>query len=452
MVEKPKISFTPKQKQLVSALQSRKHDYFLFGGGAGGGKTVLGAMVMLNYALQYAGSQIGVFRREMPALKKSTYRTFVEVAKNMGLREKVHYHNQRKEMTWTFENGSIIFFIDISEKVDPDFNRVKGLELSCAFIDEANECVEGAFNILRTRVGRKNQHGGHSFIYMTCNPDQNWVKSIFYDPWRDGTLGEQFYYLQALARDNPHLSQKYIDDFDTMPEAYRERFGNGNWDYGNEDSTLFKMRYLLAALIDTPELTGRRRLGVDPAREGKDKTIYSLFDGDTLIDIHESQVSKDTEKPLLVMLADEIEEYAEKHSVPMSEVQIDTVGLGSGVRDILVSRGHAVRSFKSGFSPPEPETYGMLRDQAFYEMAQALEKSEIKIWRGLSRWEELRNQLIAHQLEITDKLIRVESKKMIKKRIGKSPDDADATVIAWWRGKQGNVYIPPRKRLPRMRF
>lgn len=447
-----KVEFTAKQRTLVEALQTRRYRYFLFGGGAGGGKTVLGALIMLNYALLYGGSNVGVFRREMPALKDTTYRTFCEVAENMGLREGVHFRIHRKDMNWEFNNGSTIFFNDLSDKVDPDFNRVKGLELSCGFIDEANEVVEAAFQILRTRIGRKNQHGGHAFIYMTCNPDQNWVKTLFYDPWKREELEPEFYYLQSLARDNPHLPDSYIEQFNTMPDAYRERFGNGNWDYGNEDTTLFKMRYLLNCLVETPNLTGQRRMGVDVAREGDDETVISLIDGNTLVDLMLPKISKNTNDPIGVLTANFVEEYASKHNVSMSEVQIDTVGVGATVFDVLRSRGHAVRQFKSGYSAPDPLTYGNLRDQAYYELSQAIELGEFKIWNGIRRWESLRQDLVNHSLIVTDKLIRVEPKAMVKKRTKRSPDDSDALVMAWWRSKKQGVYVPKRPRLPRMMF
>lgn len=447
-----KVEFTPKQRTLVQALQSRAHQFFLFGGGAGGGKTVLGAIIMLNYALLHKGSNIGVFRREMPALKDTTYRTFQAIADTMGLQENVHYRIHRKDMNWTFNNGSTIMFKDLSDKVDPDFNRVKGLELSCAFIDEANECKEDAFQILRTRIGRKNQHGGHAFIYMTCNPDQNWVKTLFHDPWVRGALEKEFFYLQALARDNPHLSSSYIEQFDTMPDAYRERYGNGNWDYGNEDSTLFKMRYLVNCLVDSPAITNTRRIGVDVAREGDDETIISLIDGNTLIDLIAPKISKNSNDPIGVLTANFVEEYASKHNVPMSEVQIDTVGVGATVFDVLRSRGHGVKQFKSGFSPPDPKTYGNLRDQAYYELSQAIEKGEFKIWNRLHRWETLKQDLLAHSLIITDKLIRVEPKAAIKKRVKRSPDDADAFVIGWWISRKKSVYIGKRITLPRLKI
>lgn len=451
-MSQPTIEFTPKQRTLVDALRTRDYTYMLFGGGAGGAKTFLGATIMLNYAMQYPGSQIGVFRRNMPALKKTTYRTFLMVAEIMGIKERTHYKNNRKDSYWEFENGSIIFFMDLDDRIDPDFNRAKGLELSCGFIDEANEVSEDGFTILRTRIGRRNQHGGHAFLYLTCNPDQNWVKTLFYDPWKDGNLESPFFYLQSLVTDNPHLGQDYIDQLQELPEAWRERYLNGNWDYADEDNTLFKMRYLTQALVETPDLKNQRRIGVDVAREGDDRTVFCLIDHDTIIDIFEPKISKNTNEPILVLTANHVEEYARKHNCDMSNVQIDTVGLGAGVWDILKSRGHAVRAFKSGFSPSDKERFGCLRDEAFYEMAQAFEKGELKIWRGLKRWESLRQDLVAHSLEISDKLIRVESKKMVKKRIGRSPDDADAAVIAWFRFKRNGVFVPKRPRLPAMSF
>ncbi len=445
------IEFTPKQQTLIDAIKKRQHQYYLFGGGVGSAKTYLGAFLMLNYARLYPKSQIGVFRKNQPALKKTTYRTFQMVAEVLQLKEGTHYKNHKKDSYWEFNNGSLIFFQDLDDRIDSDFNRCKGLELSCAFVDEANEVIEDAFNILRTRIGRRNEHGGHAFILMTCNPAQN-----FYDPWREDTLEPPFYFLQALATDNPYLDPGYIEQLQALPEAWRQRYLFGNWDFADEDNTLFKMKYLEKALVSTPKLTGHRRVGADIAREGSDKTIFSLIDGvngqDTIIDVFEPDISKDSTEPILVLVADALEDYCNKHSCSVNDAQIDTVGLGAGVWDTLRARGYAPRSFKSGFQADDPDRYDSMRSEAYYSFAQAIENGEVKFWNGMKRWKNLRQDLVAHSLDISDKIIKVESKKMVKKRIGRSPDDSDTVVIAWYRSKKKGVYVPKRPRLPMMRF
>ena len=69
----------------------------------------------------------------------------------------------------------------------PDYDKIKGLELTAAGIDEVNELEQNGYLIISSRVGRENHHGEPQFVLATCNPADNWVKDV-YTPWVKGTL------------------------------------------------------------------------------------------------------------------------------------------------------------------------------------------------------------------------------------------------------------------------
>lgn len=56
-----------------------------------GGKSYLSAIMFLSMAKLHPATRFGVFRRNMTALKRTTYQTFRKVAFEMGLEEKVDY-------------------------------------------------------------------------------------------------------------------------------------------------------------------------------------------------------------------------------------------------------------------------------------------------------------------------------------------------------------------------
>ncbi len=64
-------------------------------------------------------------------------------------------------------------------------------------------------------------------------------------------------------------------------------------------------------------------------------------------------------------------------------------------------------------------------------MSQAAQEGTFKVWRQVPYLEELRKDLLAHTYEVTDKQFIVESKKKMKKRLGRSPDFADAVVMGF---------------------
>jgi hypothetical protein len=80
----PTLKPTPKQWEVIQAIRSRKFRYLLFGGAMSGGKSYLSAMIFLSMAKLYPGTRYGVFRRNMTALKRTTYQTFRKVSLEMG--------------------------------------------------------------------------------------------------------------------------------------------------------------------------------------------------------------------------------------------------------------------------------------------------------------------------------------------------------------------------------
>ena len=60
------------------------------------------------------------------------------------------------------------------------------------------------------------------------------------------------------------------------------------------------------------------------------------------------------------------------------------------------------------------------------------ESDLIKHFSGCPFLKELQKEAMVHNFEITDKVLRVESKDKIKVRLGSSPDIMDATLQALW--------------------
>jgi hypothetical protein len=88
-----------------------------------------------------------------------------------------------------FINGSELLFMAESYDEDKDLNRFKGLEVNGAGLDEVNELQEVTFYKVQERIGSWNKAIGQPPIVClaTCNPANNWVKSIIYERELEGT-------------------------------------------------------------------------------------------------------------------------------------------------------------------------------------------------------------------------------------------------------------------------
>ena len=187
-----------KQTKAIDFLEDDKTNELLFGGGAGGGKSILGCYWQIKQRLKYPETKGLIGRASLKTLKETTLQSFFFVAKQQELIAGTHYkYNQQSNIIY-FPNGSQILLKDLFlYPSDPNFDELGSLEITDAFIDECNQLVEKAKNVVKSRI-RYNLDENKLIpkILMTCNPAKNWVYSTFYKPSKDGTLPENKQFIQ----------------------------------------------------------------------------------------------------------------------------------------------------------------------------------------------------------------------------------------------------------------
>lgn len=109
------------------------------------------------------------------------------------------------------------------------------------------------------------------------------------------------------------------------------------------------------------------------------------------------------------------------------ELYIDVIGMGYGVLDAINSIGRInAIGINVAESPSQKETYMNLRSELWFKFRSFLENKMCK----LPNNEYMIADLIGVKYKFTAAgKIQVESKEMIKKRLGRSPDFADALVL-----------------------
>ena len=105
---------TDKQKLAWNILlRNEVVKFFLFGGGAGGGKSWLGCEWLLFMCLTFPDTRWFIARKEKARLKESTLKTFYKVCKfHKILRDRDFVYNDQKSII-TFHNGSEIMQIEV---------------------------------------------------------------------------------------------------------------------------------------------------------------------------------------------------------------------------------------------------------------------------------------------------------------------------------------------------
>lgn len=426
---------TQKQTETIEAIREG-YRYILTGGAISTAKSYGVAVIFISLAMQQPNTRYGIGRRNMTTIKRTIYLTFKKAAKDMGLKKDTHYRENRAEMYWEFKNGSQIWFIELDHTKDPDFNKIKGLELTAGAIDEANEVVQEAFNIFSSRIGRENRNDEAQFLLLTCNPADNWVKDVFYTPYKKGTLAMPYRFIPSLPNDNPHNSKEYLKALNDMPPAFKKRYVEGNWDYVDEDGALFPNRLLDKANTDKIE-GGDRYMGVDPKREGGDRFTAVLWEGETITATKEIKIKFSAKTPISHVFGQKVIDLMDRWKVGAKDVWVDAVGNGGAIVDYCRSKDYYVQEFKSGSVPHQKfddgtAMYDMARSEGYHQMHLAMDAGTVKIYEGVDDYSELRKDLSMHTYEVNNKVTIVESKDKIKKRLQKSPDFSDAAMMAYW--------------------
>jgi phage terminase large subunit len=419
-----KIDFYPTKKQsvILEELLTGTKTELVFGGGAGGGKSYIGCSWITIQCLQFKAIRCLIGRAKLTSIKQSTLKTLFEIFKEFKLISGIHYKYNATANTITFENGSEILLKDLETyPSDPNFDSLGSVELTYAFVDEANQITEKAKNVLISRVGRckNNEYNLIPKTLFTCNPAKGWIYEQFYLASKQGSIKDYRYFLQSLVHDNPHIPQSYIDNLNKLDEVSKKRLLKGLWEYGNE-LNLFNYDEVISMFrdkYDIKEDTTATHITADIARLGKDRTEIFVWKDLQLIDIHILTKQRTNE------VSDYIKVLEKKYKVRRHNVLIDTDGIGAGVSDNLIG----CKEFHNGAKPINGENYQNLKTQCIYHLAKNINKIEVFNYTVEFKEELIKVMSIIERVNLDkDGKLQCTSKEEIKKLMGKSPDGFDA--------------------------
>jgi len=132
---------------------------------------------------------------------------------------------------------------------DPDFTSLGSTEYTDAFIDEATEITERAFDIVNSRLRWKiSDYGLIPKTLITCNPSPGWVKSRYIVDEKRNPIELKPYqqFVQALVTDNPDENFKtlYIEQLEKLTSDFdRQRLLYGDWEAERDVLNRFATQY-----------------------------------------------------------------------------------------------------------------------------------------------------------------------------------------------------------------
>lgn len=375
--------------------------------GVGTGKTFMLLLKIWNHCEEYPGSLAMIVRKEFTDLRDSTIKDFTRY---FGVTI-----DSNKE--YKFPNGSIIMF-----RHGAELNVLKNISLSICGIEQAEEFdSEETFTFLRDRM-RHPIGTSQLCIIANCNGD-NWIKKY----WKNGAL-QNALLVEASTFDNAeNLRPDFIADQKQMaidsPAHYRQYVLN-DWDVADTEFVLIRPQSIDA--LKGREIfheSPRRIFAGDPATGGDECVGYVIEDGSILYQriMHENDTTKIG-----------AEWFTIGREWDCSNWAIDSIGVGKGVADtvnrLATSSGidNAVEYINSAESSSDPERWNNKRTEMWWYLMEQINNKEIPYPED----DELRRQLQAVKyLPLRNrKQVKLEPKELTKKRLGRSPDRADAYV------------------------
>lgn len=466
-------SFYPNSdKQAFASLawQSDDVDNVVFGGGAGGGKSVWECSMITLDALRWPDTRYFIARKELKNLMATTYITLTqEVFPRMELVRDYHwkfnghqsivYLRQAPSMPW-----STISLLDVApDPSDPLFDRFGSHPYTRGAFEEASEIAFRAFDVLHSRTGRyrNKELGIKGKSALTLNPSEEWPYRIFYDPWKkadrpidpdkpivwmraemDGEIVERkFVFIPVLASENPDIGRDYRVNLATISDdVLRARLQKGDWEFSDANDVLFRTQAVADLYTNTAVYSNDKYMTVDVARFGGDKIVRMFWRGWELYKV-KWQVKKKTTDTAQVIRDD-----LKAEGIPRDHCLIDQDGVGGGVVDMV----DGCIGFSGGSAPfgkvgemEVKEDFENLRSQCVYHASDmmpyaAMTEKDVQI----REW--LAEELTKFKRRDGNKggKKKVTQKADIKAALGRSPDFGDAF---WMR-----AYYDLRAREPKL--
>ena len=410
------------QQQKVLASMNRKATRTAVKSATGTGKTFLCAGYILHQLhceddIKMLGTapSSGQLKRGLKAEVRKLHRKIIP-----ALRDLITIQSEQAVVTGLEENFCSFVSADTDNQESLAGLHAKKVVVindeASALTDKANDTLMG--NLTTPGSGMIN-------ISNPVRPDGK-----FRDLFRNKEL-QKIWSLHTLdAFGSPFISPSWIKEIEATygldSDMYKTRV-LGNFPSLSED--LFFLSDSIESAIDrviSPNVYGthRRRMGLDVARFGKDKTVFSMRQGPSVTDVtcHEKL---NTEEVAALAVS-----YANQHGA--QDIYVDGIGVGAGVVDKLkvLSKSGALKARVHDVvvsqASTDPRTYYKMRSQLH---------GALKLWiengASLPDVKGLKEQFESVRYGFNEKMqIQILSKKDLKHRYKvDSPDIVDSIML-----------------------
>lgn len=406
-MEKVTIKIAEKFRPLLT----EHYRYKLYYGGRAGGKSYAFADCLLLLARQKK-LFIACVREVQNSIKDSVYKLLKDRAEAYNFDDFMFYEDRIENII----TGSKFVFKGLKDQNKQNIKSLEGVDI--CWCEEAQAITKDSFEVLNPTIRKAgselwfsmNRENENDAIWraIAANPDDQTliVKVNYYD---NPFCPEEMRYLAEKCK------AENLDDYMHIWEGEPISLG---------DYKLFNVKDVREAMIPKMDSsTSPLIIGLDIARAGSDKTVFCLRKGRWVMKF---EVIKGYDT---VEVADKLTNYiTELHP---AKAFLDLGNSGAGVYDIMKARGFAgiVKGINFGGKAIQPDRYKNKRAE-MYATANEWIKQELPV--QLPNDDLLFEELTTiERVKVAGDTLQLEDKELFKKRIGRSPDRADAFVLTF---------------------
>lgn len=415
-------TLTPKQIEFCEAFRTKRT--ITFRGGVGFGKTHAEAIVTWWSLITHDAVQVTIFGPSEPQIRGGIWKELQVLYARMSPIFKDSFDVAATRIARKINGASCFAEYRLASGDKPDNARGIHATNNFVLVDEASgiddEVYTGALLNILTDPNAK--------LCLVSNPSK--ASGFFWRTHCDPEIAEQWTQVHGQMNDSPHFN----------PETFEQLAKN----YGGPTSRQYRVMVLGEfPLSDVDGLISREMInfavqntefepspsipivwGLDVAGKGSDASVLAIR--------HDSRVLgfKEYQGLDAVRLAEKISELylmTPKSQRP-AVIAVDATGFGSGYCDVLKEFGLPIYACNFAGTPTRnPEKYSRVRDQIWVEMRDWIHSESVQI----PNEPKLIEDLATAQYEDATGRIKLEDKKFIKKRLGRSPDYGDALALTF---------------------
>jgi phage terminase large subunit len=320
-----KIPYRPNPKQ--AEFHSLQAKFRGFCGGWGNGKTSGGCAEFFMRLMEFPGTNSIVSRKTRPELRTTTWAMLMDGDPGPGKGGYVPWHGIPKEVIEQYNKSDLYVKLRNGSQIHglplDDPKKLENYNLGLFMCDQAEEVEE---DVLLKVHGRLRQHVGPRESLWLFNPNgHNYLWRRFLDPRRRERWTERYKCIEATPFDNPNLPEDYMDQFDSLPSHWYDRYVLGSHEVfvGQIFVEFLEDRHVIEPFYIPPEW--ERWCAIDPGIGHEGAVVWIARDWDNNCYVYRELVEKGRDVP---WWAEQIEEMESRPDIggPDEEIYVRLIG------------------------------------------------------------------------------------------------------------------------------